>query len=325
MKKIILLLLIALVQCGCSGSAPEPIRDTESGTLTQSEPITEEASVPVEALTDDEKPFSVPEENTSPPEGNGTEETILSDEPDGGDAAEHDDNWLSYGAIVPENWRELVPENWREILTTEEAFENFDAIVAPSPKGASLEDELVLLMNRNTLCFSIGHLETFEFIDPVSGLKYSSDEALHIRARSEYVRTIREIENLEKLTYTEEYAYVSFYGTEDRPRQEFIKDEDGVIWIDMRCVGNWVNDPFRDRTYIEIVDRSDSLCEFIWHYVEYDYINDDPPREFFPLHRTINGFAVKENDEWKLAYTIFNNPELNRPTFKWRPDAAEHE
>ncbi len=324
MRKIALLLIIALVQCGCAGSVPEPIRDTESGTLTQSEPITEEASVPVETFTDDETPFSVLGENALLPDESGTEETFLSDEPDGGDVAEHDDNWLSYGAIVPENWRELVPENWREILTTEEALENFHAIVAPPPKGASLEDEIVLLMNRNILCFDTGQLGAFELIDHVSSVGGKAEMKM-VRVRSEYLKSVQDIKNLYQQTYTEAYAHYCFYGTQNKPRQIFLRDEDGILWVNLQKVGNWVNDPFRDRTYIEIVNQSDSICEFIWHYVEYDSINNDPPREFFPLHRTINGFAVKENGEWRLAYTILNNPELDRPTFKWRPDAAEHE
>lgn len=332
MKKIILLLLIALVQCGCFGSAPEPIRDTESGTFPQSEPITEEESVPEEIETETTVKTAIPTDEISVSE----ETALTSKKPyweeiegfenvgkgDSGYFAWNDGHWCWVEEFV-------APENWWEVLTTEEAFENFDVITAPPPKGASLEDELVLLMNRNTLCFSIAHLETFEFIDSTQGLKYWSDEELHVRARSEYVSTIREIENLEKLTYTEEFAYASFYGTEDRPRQAFIKDEDGVIWIDMRCVGNWVNDPFRDRSYIEIVNRSDSLCEFLWHYFDHErtcfFSEDWESYDWYPFIQEIHGFAVKENGEWRLAYTVFNNPELDRPTYKWRPDAAEHE
>lgn len=315
MKKILLLLAIILVQCGCAGESPEPIRDTESGTFTQSEPITEEASVPVEAFTD-EMPFSVSGENTLPPDGSSTEETILSDEPDSSeDITKRDvNNWLLDGFVVP--------ENWREILTTEEALENFDAIVAPPPKVASLEDEIVLLMNRNILCFDTGELRSFELIDHISSVGGKS-EMLLIRVYSEHYKSVQDIKNLYHQTYTETYAHYLFYGTEDMPLQLFIKDEGGILWVNMQNVGHWVTDPFCNRSYIEIVNRSESICEFIWHYISYD--SADLSYEFFPVHHTINGFATNENGEWRLAYLIFDNPELNRPTFKWRPDAAEHE
>lgn len=316
MKKIILLLLIALVQCGCFGSAPEPIRDTESGTFPQSEPITEEASIPVEALTDDEMPFSVSEENALTPDESGTEETILSDDPDSseGITERNVDNWLLDGFVVP--------ENWREILTTEEALENFDAIVAPPPKGASLEDEIALLMNRNILCFDTGELRSFELIDHISSVGGKS-EMLLIRVYSEHYKSVQDIKTLYHQTYTETYAHYLFYGTEDMPLQLFIKDEGGILWVNMQNVGHWVTDPFCNRSYIEIVNRSESICEFIWHYISYD--SADLSYEFFPVHHTINGFATNENGEWRLSYLIFDNPELNRPTYKWRPDAAEHE
>lgn len=316
MKKIALLLIIALVQCGCAGSAPEPTGDTESGSFTQSEPITEEASIPVEALTDDEKPFSVPEENTLSPDESGIEEVISLDEPDSSeDITEIGvDNWLLDGFVVP--------ENWREILTTKEALENFDAIVAPLPKGASLEDEIVLLMNRNILCFDTGELRSFELIDHISSVGGKS-EMLLIRVYSEHYKSIQDIKNLYHQTYTETYAHYLFYGTEDMPLQLFIKDEGGILWVNMQNVGHWVTDPFCNRSYIEIVNRSESICEFIWHYISYD--SADLSYEFFPVHHTINGFATNENGEWRLAYLIFDNPELNRPTFKWRPNAAEHE
>lgn len=287
--------VLSFALLGSCAPASEESAELSTLPMTESLPSDSESTETTAPETSAEAVSSsderLPEESTLIPDENSTEETISSAETDDG---ENVNKWI---------WGEfIVPDNWREVLTTEEAFERFDEITAPLPEGASLEDEIVLLMNRNVLCFSIGHLERFEFIDPVSGLKYSSNEALHVRARSEYFSTIREIENLYKQTYTEDYAYISFYGTEDRPRQEFIKDEDGIIWIDMRCVGNWVRDPFKLRSYIEIVNVSDTDCEFLWHYG--GAVDHSDPL----THQQIRCYAVKENIEWRLTFAVYDNP-----------------
>lgn len=310
-KTIKIILSVSLILCsGCHLSNEElqtepnnfhannPNTNQKSGEFSsRGITVTELAVISDEEITTDgEILFSVSEEATAIHDKSSMNETIPSINPDGEESVKekNSEEWI-WGNFV-------VPKNWREILTTEEAFAGFDEITAPLPKGASLEDEIVLLMNRNVLCFGIGHLEMFEFIDPVSGLKYSSDEALHVRARSEYFSTIREIESLYKQTYTEDYAYISFYGTEDRPRQEFIKDEDGIIWIDMRCVGNWVRDPFKLRSYIEIMNVSDTNCEFLWHYG--GAVDHSDPL----THQQIRCNAVKEKSEWRLTFAIYDNP-----------------
>ncbi len=243
------------------------------------------------------------------------EDNISIDEPDSStDITDKSvDNWLLDGFVVP--------ENWQEVLTTKEAFESFDLITASLPEGASLEDEIVLLMNRNILCFDTKVLQSFELVDHISSGGGKSEMILG-KVYSDYFKSVQDIKKLYHQTFTEAYAHYLFYGTEDKPQQIFIRDEEGILWVNMEKVGNWATDPFRDRSYIEIVDHSESICEFLWHYVSYDYgdyFTDYLPHEFFPFHHTINGFAVNENGEWRLAYLILDNPELNRPTFKWRP------
>ncbi len=90
-----------------------------------------------------------------------------------------------------------------------------------------------------------------------------------IRVYSEHFKSVQDIKNLYYQTYTETYAHYLFYGAEDKPLQIFIKDEEGLLWVDLQKVGNWVTDPFRNQSYIEIVNRSESICEFIWHYISY--------------------------------------------------------
>lgn len=286
---------------------PEEERNGSFEKTYVSEPV---ATIEKDITTDDKIPLSTIEGSASVPYENNMEEVISFEKTDSsGDITERSvDNWLLDGFVVP--------ENWQEVLTTEEAFENFDAITAPLPKGVSPEDEIVLLMNRNILCFDTRQLGSFELIDHVSSVGGEA-EMLLARVYSEHFKSVQDIKNLYHQTYTETYAHYLFYGTEDNPRQIFIRDEEGILWVNFQKVGNWVTDPFRNRSYIEIVNRSESLCEFIWHYISYDFT--DLSCDFFPIHHTINGFAINENDEWRLSYLILDNPELNRPTFKWRP------
>lgn len=293
LKIISCVLSIALL--GSCAPASEESAKLSTLPMTESLPSDSESTETTAPETSAEAVSSsdehLPEESTLIPDENSTEETISSAETDDGENA---NEWI---------WGEfIIPENWREVLTTEEAFANFDAITAPLPKGASLEDEIVLLMNRNVLCFDTAYATPFESIDPEQEFDYRSDGILHDRVRSEYFSTIQDIKNLYSQTYTEECANRLFYGTEDKPRQIFVKDEDGIIWIDMRCVTYWSTSPFYNRTYVEIVNESELNCEFLWHYPRAVYYDD------LPFHQQIKCTAVRENDEWKLTFLIYDNP-----------------
>lgn len=304
LKSLALTLSLTVCLSACSDQAKEsgtPFSETET-TVSQTESTKEQTAVTTPQSKPETTTNASPAETQEPTE----KQTALSNESDNGEniIEKSVENRLLWDEVV-------VQENWREVLTTEEAFANFDAITAPPPKGASPEDEIVLLMNRNVLCFDTAYVIPFEFIDPEQEFNYSSDDILHARVRSEYFNTIQDIKNLYAKTYTEECANLLFYGTEDRPLQTFIKDENGIIWVDMRCVTVWSTNPFYHPSYIEIVSQSESDCEFLWHYVSYDYgdyFTDYLPHEFFPFHNQIKCYAVKENDEWKLTFLIYDNP-----------------
>lgn len=302
LKSLALTLSLTVCLSACSGQANEseaPLPETET-TVSQTESTKEQTEVTTPQSKTETTTNASPTETQEPKEN----QAAPSDESD-------DVENIIEKNVKNRLWDEVVvQENWREVLTTEEAFANFDAITAPPPKGASPEDEIVLLMNRNVLCFDTAYVIPFEFIDSTQGLNYKSDEILHVRVRSEYFSTIQDIKNLYAQTYTEECANRLFYGTEDRPLQTFIKDENGIIWVDMRTPV-WSSNPFFHPSYIEIVNQSESDCEFLWHYVSYDYgdyFTDYLPHEFFPFHNQIKCYAVKENDEWKLTFLIYDNP-----------------
>lgn len=258
LKSLALTLSLTLCLSACSGQTAEseaPLSETET-TVSQTESTKEQTEV------------TTPQSKTETTTNASPAETQEPKENQAAPSGESDDveNIIEKSVENRLLWDEVVvQENWREVLTTEEAFANFDAITAPPPKGASLEDELVLLMNRNVLCFDTAYVIPFEFIDPEQEFNYSSDDLLHARVRSEYFSTIQDIKNLYAQTYTEEYANLLFYGTEDKPQQTFIKDEDGIIWVDMRAPV-WSTNPFYHPSYIEIVSRSESDCEFMWHF-----------------------------------------------------------
>ncbi len=292
-KKWALTLSLTLCFSACSGQANEsetPFSETET-TVSQTESTKKQTEVTTPQSKAETATNASLTETREPKEN----QAVPSDESD-------DVESIIEKSVENRLWDEVVvQENWREVLTTKEAFANFDAITAPPPKGASPEDEIVLLMNRNVLCFDTAYVIPFEFIDPEQEFNYSSDDILHARVRSEYFNTIQDIKNLYEQTYTEECANRLFYGTEDRPRQTFIKDEDGIIWVDMRTPV-WSTNPFYHPSYIEIVSQSESDCEFMWHFG--GVVDCSGPL----IHQQIRCNAIKENNEWKLTFFIYDSP-----------------
>lgn len=281
MRKIILVLVIALAQCGCAGSVPEPIRETESGTLTQSEPITEEASIPVEALTDDEKPFSVSEENALPLDESGTDPRKYADSIEN-----------AYAYLLPFSSDD---SEIGKIMTEEEVLFSFNDYKNQFQNENCNLEMITWLMNMNaflTDTYIFQHTLSFDFSDL---------NATEWRVLScDYFQSLSELEEMLYMVYEKPFAdYIISLNI-------FSEEEGEMI---LHYPGNWTYDVFKNRTYIRI-DRIDgNECEFTWFYPD----SSEEGKWFIEEKK---GLAVCCDGKWKLAYMLYANPEISIENYR---------
>ncbi|MBQ9384911.1 MAG: hypothetical protein IJT87_11825 [Ruminiclostridium sp.] len=213
------------------------------------------------------------------------------------------DNWELPGFIKPESWRELY--------TYEEALEHIDEIKSCGQSDFA-EQMIVQLMNRDNIAFHIGTLNIFDEIvweDKDENEAYSTGDIFKLS--SPYFGSVSDIESFMKDTFTIECARKWLEKRDGSPRYN---EDNGEMFVEWNTGITWNTDPFKGRTYIEIVDSDDETITFNWHYIDwelFDFSNTD--RDYWtPHHEQMQFRAVKENGEWRLPMLIFDNPEFEK-------------
>ena len=205
----------------------------------------------------------------------------------------------------------VIPKNWKKILTTQEAFSQFDNL-NQMDVSKNVEDAIVLLMNRNVLVFNTMHLKAFEFNEDITGLDYNNEDELIFIVNSQYFNYVDDIEKLVFNTYTKDCAESILYGSNENQQERFISGDNGEIFVNLKKTYNWSTEPFEYQTYVELTENDENSCEFIWHYIEWDFwdYNNNRTVELYPHHKEMTFSATKEDSTWKLTSLIFDNPEL---------------
>lgn len=220
----------------------------------------------------------------------------------------------------PDNWYVdgyTIPSNWTAVMTSDEAFEHFDEVIGETQhgKGKSIDEIIKTLLNRNVIAFEIlyGRDPAYEFDDDIDPSSANNPNVHPIR--SDYFNCLDDIINIMNGTYTETLAEERLNGSNGE-RKLFL-EEDGKLFVDYDSMYYWSSDPFQSKTYIEILDSSESECIFVWHYIaweRWDY-EDNDTTEFYPHHMQMTFRAVTENGEWRLTSIIFDNPALGIDNF----------
>lgn len=289
--------VFALLCCGCSAEQGAP--DTE----TLDDP--EDFVITSEDTADTAEGYAEVPETAAPEREPGGTETGY------GAAA---DNWLMEGFEVP--------DNWIEVMTAEEALARFDELTGGSQDGESIEDIILTLMNRNILAFETMQCRTYNAIGTPEGYTPSDDPQIYPIV-SDYFDSVDDITELFHMTYTDSLAEYLLYGSPERPMRRFY-DADGVMSADIRYGGTWTTQPFMYKSYIEPLKGNDYRYRFIWHYITWgpwDYvgymegIDEEDPYEWYPRHDKMTFSVIREDGEWRLTSTVFDNPELGECDF----------
>ncbi len=194
-----------------------------------------------------------------------------------------------------------VPEDWLAVYTSTEAFAHFDEI-ANTDRSDDLLEEILSLVNKNVLVFSTMLGETFE-IDRENPIEAENSETVVYPIKSQYFTDFESIRNLVFDTYALSIAKELLYGTEKRPYALF-DVINGRMYVNPNALSNWNRNPFSVRSYIEITDKSDDCCEFVWHYPDIEGLND--PKEFKYFYFEKQYTSTYSDGKWVLNNVIID-------------------
>lgn len=201
---------------------------------------------------------------------------------------------------------EVVPDEWLRVDSRAVALtrvnENIDADTSGDPESA-----IPALMNKNLLFFEMIYeanaeeIIKFDWNEP-----YYSDgfEEPIYPVTSEYFPDVQSIYDFAYDVYKPSAVEWLFFGTDGNP-QLFV-EENGISYLNVSKLPNWSDDPFYARSYIEITDKTDNKCTFIWHYADREMLN--PPESGYEYYYFDKTYIAEYIDgSWKLNRIIFNN------------------
>ena len=203
---------------------------------------------------------------------------------------------------------ELVPSDWLRVDSRAEALTRVNDIITANTSGEDTESAVLALMNKNLLfyeIFYVGNGEVFT-LDRETPYYYDDLEDPVYPVTSEYFTDVQSIYDLAYDTYKTSVAEEFLFGTYDRPRRLFA-EENGIMYLNITALPIWWSiDPFIARSYLEITDKTDNKCTFIWHYPDIEMLNSPQNGyEYFYLKKTCTAEYI--DGSWKLDRIIFNN------------------
>lgn len=204
---------------------------------------------------------------------------------------------------------EVVPSEWIRVNTTAEVREKIDEVLRADTSAKDPENALPALMNKHVLCFDMfnGSLLPTNLDAPYN----SSDfEKPIYPLTSEYFSNLHSILDLVYDTYKSSIAEErlhSYYNGE--PLFTEIK---GQLYKNANVFPIWSSNPFAARTYVEITEKTENKCTFIWHFPdeETSYYPEDirtPPEsgyEFFYHEKTYTAEYI--DGSWKLDSIVID-------------------
>lgn len=306
------LILAAMLLSGCqkktessqgessdvSSSAP-----AESSVASSTKP-TESSSVPAESST---VSSAKPEESSSVPTGSSVVSSVqpaesigfsLPEEPPYGEPPE----LFPADRVYPDD--KLVPSDWLRVASYAEGMAKINDILNSDASGKDLESALAVLMDRNMLVhgFFFGRMELFEF-DWNSPYDSPDFEKPIYPMTSEYFYDVQSISDLVYGTYEHSAAEKILHGWKSEP---LLTEVNGQMYINVAKFPNLSNPSFTAGSYVEITEKSENKCAFIWHFPDLEELN--APESGYEFHYFKKKYTAEYIDgAWKLTDIVFDN------------------
>lgn len=282
---ILLLFLIAVVNCGCGNTISE-LTDTSDSTVSEPTEVNDNTSSQAKTplLETAEVGNTYESESSDDVPINPYHSYWLTENPD----TKYDDD--------------VVPENWLPVYTAAEALRHFDELADDNDFVGDVSKDVTLLVNRNVIFFEtlIGHTYDIKW-DEI----YTSEDT----EAEFHPITLRYFDNLDSIY---QLAYHTFRSDvvnewllgENKSRPLFTVDN-GQIYVNVNAMPIWSMDPFAARSYIEITEISDDHCKFNWYWVDSEGLNEPDKYKYFYFDKEYTASFV--NNMLVLDSIILNN------------------
>lgn len=215
----------------------------------------------------------------------------------------------SVNRVYPDD--EQVPSDWLRVASHAEAMDKFDEIIKADTSATEPKGTLTALMNRSVLCYALffGVSRDILNIDWDSPYYYPDFENPIYPFSTEYFTDTQTIFDLAYATYERSVAEKLLYGVWDLSDEPRYVEENGQMYINNNAfpAGAGGYPAFIARSYVEITEKTDKKCTFIWHYPDVERLN--PPKsgyEFFYYNKTYTAEYI--DGAWKLNSIITNIP-----------------
>lgn len=278
---------VSSAQSDVSSSVP-----AESSVTSSTKP-TESSSVPAESST---VSSAKPVESSSAP---AEEDPPYGEPPD----------TFPADRIYPDD--ELVPSEWLRVASYAEGMAKINDILNSDASGKDLESALAVLMDRNMLVhgFFFGGMKLFEF-DRDSPYDSPDFEEPIYPMTSEYFSDVQSISDLVYGTYERSAAEQILHGW--RNGEPLLTEANGQMYINIAKFPNLSSPSFTAGSYVEITEKSDDKCTFIWHFPDLDENNieegynlPESGYEFFYFKKKYTAEYI--DGAWKLTNLVFDN------------------
>lgn len=204
---------------------------------------------------------------------------------------------------------ELVPSEWIRVDSRAEVMEKVDEIIKSDTSAKDPEIALPALMNKGVLFFLIFY-GTRSLLDINWDAPHNSAdfEKPIYPFTTEYFHDVQSIYDFAYQPYERSFVEEHFLlGTVDSPKKPFV-EENGQMYINTSSfptAGFGGPGPFLARSYVEITEKTDNKCTFIWHYPDVEGLN--LPEDGYEFHYYEKTYTAKYIDgSWKLNKIIMN-------------------
>lgn len=203
---------------------------------------------------------------------------------------------------------QLVPDEWIPVDSCMEGWDKVKEILSSNTSGDP-ESAIPALADKNRLVFLLiyvhgnsDYIYKWDWDSPYESPNFEKP-IYPLTFTSEYFTNLQDIYKLVYDTYEKSVAESLLQGRNGE--QRFV-EENGQMYANINAFPNWSSNAFVARSYVEIKEKTDNKCTFIWHYPDIEMLN--PPEngyEFFYFEKIYTAEYI--DGAYKFNSIVFDN------------------